>query len=391
MSDPIPFLRPRLVTADDYLPYLRQIDQSRLYTNFGPLNTKFEQRMLSEWFGNQGAVCTMGNATLGLMLAISQMKRPGRYAIMPSFTFAATALAAQWCGLEPVFVDIDPQQWAVDPSALERALERYGDEVAVVVTYATCGSNIDLAPYERLMARGIPVVVDAASSIGATHEGKSFGQGFSGLVVYSMHATKAFPVGEGCLVHSGNSDLVVQVRKASNFGFGASRESTMLGMNAKLPELSAAVALATLDSFESRRKTLIGLHAQYWAHFKHAGLLDAGFRPQAVRGTVSPQWFAVCAPNKALQESVVKQAAQQGIEFRRYFTPACHQHPQFSACPNDGLAVTNELCDGALSLPLWVEMTESEIARVVASISATVASIGSFSGVRKSPSGMTAA
>jgi dTDP-4-amino-4,6-dideoxygalactose transaminase len=372
MNEPIPFLRPRLVTVDDYLPYLRTIDQSRQYTNFGPLNTKFEQRMLAEWFGNEGAVCTMGNATLGLMLAIDRIKRRGRYAIMPSFTFAATPLAAQWCGLEPIFVDIDPDQWVLDPAALDRALKTYGDEVAVVVTYATCGSFMDLGPYEQLMKRGIPVVVDAASSIGATHEGKSFGQGFSGAVVYSMHATKAFPVGEGCLVHSGNKDLVAKIRKASNFGFGAARASEMLSMNAKLPEISAAVALATLDSFSARRNKLIGLHAEYGSQFKSAGLIEAGFRPQAVRGTVSPQWFAVCAPNLSIQQQCVKDAAARGIEFRRYFTPACHMQPQFSASPNDGLAITNQLCEGVMSLPLWVEMNERIIKRVVDSVCATV-------------------
>lgn len=373
MNDPIPFLRPRLASVDDYLPYLRTIDQSRQYTNFGPLNNKFEQRMLAEWFGNEGAVSTMGNATLGLMLAIERIKRPGRYAIMPSFTFAATPLAAQWCGLEPIFVDIDPEQWVVNPAALDRALKTYGDEVAVVVTYATCGSNMDLAPYEKLMQRGIPVVVDAASSIGATHDGKSFGQGFPGAVVYSMHATKAFPVGEGCLVHSGDKDLIASIRKASNFGFGAARASEMLSMNCKLPEISAAVALATLDSFPARRNRLIGLHAEYTAQFRKSGLIEAGFRPQQVRGKVSPQWFAVAAPNQNIQEQSVKDAAARGIEFRRYFTPACHQQPQFSKSPNDGLAVTNQLCEAVMSLPLWVEMDEKIIKRIVDSVCATAA------------------
>ena len=373
MNEPIPFLRPRLPLVEDYVPYLKMIDQSRLYTNFGPLNTKFEQRMLAEWFGNEGALSTMGNATLGLMLAIDRIKRRGRYAIMPSFTFAATPLAAQWCGLEPVFVDIDPNEWVIDPAALERALKLYGDEVAVVVPYAACGSFMDLAPYERLMKGGIPVVVDAASSIGATHEGKSFGQGFSGAVVYSMHATKAFPVGEGCLVHSGDKDLVAKIRKASNFGFGAARASEMLSMNCKLPEISAAVALATLDSFPARRKKLMGLHAEYSAQFKSSGLVDAGFRPQLLRGSVSPQWFAVAAPNQSLQEQAVKDAAANGIEFRRYFTPACHMQPQFSSAPKDSMAVTNQLCSGVMSLPLWLEMDEKIIKRVVDSVCATVA------------------
>lgn len=372
MNPPIPFLRPKLVPIDAFMPYLRTTEQTRLYSNFGPLITKFEQRMVAEWFAGEGHVCTIGNATLGLMLAISQHKRAGRYAIMPSFTFAATALAAQWCGLEPVFVDVDPEQWAVTPEALERALAKYGDEVAVVVPYATCGSCIDLAPYEKLVKAGVPVVVDAASSIGSVYDGRAFGQGFPGVVVYSLHATKTFPVGEGCLVHSSNADLIARIKRACNFGFGSARESTMLGMNAKMPEMLGAVALATLDTFSARRKVHVELHARYMDLFRRSGLINAGFRPQKLRGVVSPQWFAVAAPDKATQERVVKDAAARGIELRRYFTPPCHVQQQFAKAPHDGLAFTRQLSDVVLSLPLWLEMTDAEVARVIDSLCASV-------------------
>lgn len=91
----IPFLRPNLVRKEAYLDYLAQIDQSRTYSNFGPLNTLFEGRLLKEFFAGQGSLTTVANATLGLMLAFAHCRRAGgRYAIMPSFTFAATAQAA---------------------------------------------------------------------------------------------------------------------------------------------------------------------------------------------------------------------------------------------------------------------------------------------------------
>lgn len=371
MFETIPFLRPKLVSVEEYLPGLRSIEQTRIYSNFGPLVSRFEQRMLAEMFGGEGAICSIGNATLGLILAIAQAKRKGRYAIMPSFTFAATPLAAQWCGLEPVFVDVDAEQWAVEGGALQAALEKYGDEVAVVVPYATCGSCIDLSPYERLVQRGIPVVVDAASSIGAQYEGRSFGQGFSGLVVYSLHATKAFPVGEGSLVYSRNADCIAQIRRDCNFGFGASRASESLGMNAKMPEVLGAIALATLDSFQARRLRHSEIFQLYTEKFARRGLIDAGFSPQKVRGSVAPQWYAVMAPDKTLQERVVKDATSRKIELRRYFTPACHDQPQFAACKTDSLRVTRELSDRVLSLPLWLEMTEVEVNRVVDSLCAS--------------------
>ena len=130
----IPFLRPNLVKNESIIPYLLEIDASRIYSNFGPLNTRFEQRVLDEYFNRVGAVTTVNNATIGLMLAISQCKRPkGKYALMPSFTFAATPLAAMWCGLEPFFIDIRSDEWCMDEKLLNEVLQMLGDEVAVVI------------------------------------------------------------------------------------------------------------------------------------------------------------------------------------------------------------------------------------------------------------------
>ena len=91
----IPFLRPNLVKKESYLDYLAQIDQSRIYSNFGPLNSLFEKNLLASLFAGKGDLLTVANATLGLMLAFAHYRRTGgRYAVMPSFTFAAAPQAA---------------------------------------------------------------------------------------------------------------------------------------------------------------------------------------------------------------------------------------------------------------------------------------------------------
>lgn len=361
----IPFLRPRLVTLDDYRKYVEVSEKARQYTNFGPLNTQFESRIVNDWFGGVGAATTVCNATLGLMLAISEMKRPGRYALMPSFTFAATALAAQWCGLTPVFLDVDPDEWVVSRQALDAAMARFGDEVACVVPYATAGTHMDLAPYEALMAAGVPVIVDAAASMGTQLDGVPFGKGFSGAVVFSFHATKAFAVGEAGLVYSTDAALIRRLRLASNYWFDGGRESMSLGLNAKMSELTAAVALATLDRFQQINELRRALYARYLESLRASGALDSGFRLHGMRGVALYQWLPVLAPDRTAQEAVMALAAERNIELRRYFTPACHQHPQFRDCPTDALSFTGELCERVLSLPLWDEMTFEQVDRVV--------------------------
>ena len=277
----IPFLKPNLVKKEAYLEYLSQIDESRLYSNYGPLNGLFEHRVLKEYFRGEGALTTVSNATIGLMLAISQTKRPnGRYALMPSFTFPATPLAAMWCGLEPFFIDIRHDDWCMDETILTETLDRLGDQTACIVTYATFGTCLNLSRYEALHRSGTPVVIDAASSFGASSDGGYFGRGFSGPVVYSFHATKPFGIGEGGLVYSADQDLISRLRQAGNFGFSSDRVSVIQGLNSKLSEYAAALALATLDAFHEKRKIRQRIYQWYMNQFQNADLFSQGWRPQ---------------------------------------------------------------------------------------------------------------
>ena len=212
--------------------------------------------MLERFFGGEGACTTVCNATIGLMLAIKDAvgEQPsGQFALMPSFTFAAAAHAALWCGLTPLLCDIDPATWAADPAAESEMLARYAGKIAVVMPYATFGYPIDLEHYTRLAAQlGVPVVVDAAASLGTFDEqGRGFGTGFAGSVVYSMHATKSFAVGEAGLIYSADPDRIARLRTMSSFGFGEPRTATMPGLNAKLSEVTALLGRLRLADYDS--------------------------------------------------------------------------------------------------------------------------------------------
>src|SRR6202789_3562704 len=204
----IPLVRPAPPQLSLAAAELRALEESGTFSNFGPVNTRFEEEMLARFFGGQGACTTVCNATIGLMLAIKDAvgERPsGKFALMPSFTFAAAAHAALWCGLTPLLCDINPQTWAADPDAESDLLARYAGKVAIAMPYATFGYNIDLERYQRITSQlGVPVVVDGAASLGTFDaQGRGFGSGFAGSVVYSMHATKSFAGGGAGLIYSG--------------------------------------------------------------------------------------------------------------------------------------------------------------------------------------------
>lgn len=362
----IPFLKPNLVKSASYRTYLDSIDSGNVYSNFGPLNSRLEQRIVDDWFDGVGAATTVANATLGLMIAIANCKRANaRYALMPSFTFAATPLAAIWCGLEPYFVDIHEDDFCLDSDLLLETIDELGDEVAVVVPYAAFGTSMDLTVYRTLQEREIPVVVDAAASFGARDGGNQFGKDFPGAVVFSFHATKSFGIGEGGLVYSGVTSEIASMRRASNFGFSEDRVCMAVGLNAKLSEYAAAIGLATLDVFPDKIRERQRVHDLYLSLMRESGLLENGWKAQQVRGVVPFQFMTfLCPPGRSRQE-YMEGLGRAHIETRTYFSPPCHNQKQFMQAPVTSLTVTEQVAARVISLPLWEGMTEKEISAVV--------------------------
>ncbi|MGO4869252.1 MAG: DegT/DnrJ/EryC1/StrS family aminotransferase [Roseiarcus sp.] len=296
----IPFLRPSPPKLSELIEELISIEQSGRYTNYGPVNSQFEVELINKVFGGQGACVTTCNATVGLMIAIREaMSEPRgsnvRYALMPSFTFAATAHAAIWAGLTPLLCDIDPQTWLPCPQAEEELLRTHAGEIAVLIPYATFGNNLDLARYDRISSEyGVPVVIDAAASLGSVDEnGRGFGTGSRHAIVYSMHATKTFATAEGGVIYCEDSQRVARLRSMGNFGFEVPRTATMPGLNAKLSEIGALLALKRLEDFEAvvAQRTLL-------ADAYRTRLAGFGFQQQ-VGQRIAHQFMPILLPKQS--------------------------------------------------------------------------------------------
>ena len=367
----IPLALPSPPRLSEASPLLRAIEDRGVFSNFGPVNTQFEAEMLDKMFGGVGACMTVSNATIGLMLAVQQaiQKRSlrRRYALMPSFTFAAAGHAAMWCGLTPLLCDIDEDTWSASPSA-EAALRRqHGDDVAVIMPYATFGYDIDLGRYEALSRKYcIPVVVDAAASLGTIQaNGAGFGTGFSGTVVYSMHATKSFATGEGGLIYSADPSVIADLRMMCNFGFGRPRTATMAGLNGKLTEAGALLGqlrLADYDSVMEHRARLVRAYRK--------ALPELQF--QHLKPTRQAHQFAsaLLPADMAAQRSAIQAGmAKDGIGCANYFSPHLAEQDYFIENAVAGpLPVTREVASRMLSLPLYNTMTLDEVALVARSL-----------------------
>jgi dTDP-4-amino-4,6-dideoxygalactose transaminase len=370
----IPLVRPAPPRLSLAVEELRALEQSGIFSNFGPVNTRFEQEMLERFFGGQGACMTVCNATIGLMLAIKEAVgegSAGQFALMPSFTFAAAAHAAIWCGLTPLFCDIDAQTWAADPAAESAMLSRYAGKIAVVMPYATFGYPIDVDRYQRIQTQlGLPVVIDAAASLGTFDMfGRGFGTGCGASVVFSMHATKSFAVGEAGLVYSADKERIARLRIMSNFGFGEPRTATMAGLNGKLSEVNALLGrlrLADYDSITARRGALLNRYRK--------ALPEMDFQLRAP-GVQVHQFVPALLPSALRRQrtTIREELANRGITTGTYFSPHLLEQPYFQKrCLAGPMPVCEDASARMISLPLFDTMTDREVDHVSECLNALI-------------------
>jgi dTDP-4-amino-4,6-dideoxygalactose transaminase len=369
----LPLIAPRPPRLSEMGEGLCGIETRGIYSNGGPVVRGFEKDMRDRLFGGAGDCLAVGNATLGLMLAIRHAAGPragtGAYALMPSFTFAATAHAAEWAGLTPLLVDSDPGDWSAAESAEKAAFARYGKQIAVVVPYATFGASIDLERYRRYREeRGVGVVVDAAASLGAIDmEGRAFGAGAPFAVVYSMHATKVFATAEGGVIHSGDASLIEALRRMTNYGFAGGRSAEGPGFNAKLPEVLGLLAQAKLDEIEGIAEHRAALDRAYRAHLGGFAA-ENGFEFQAVTGRRQAlQCQSVLLPRAFAghRTAIAAALAEEGIGSGQYFSPHLAEQPWFRAnAVIEPVPVCDDIAARILSLPITDAMTEADVERV---------------------------
>jgi len=369
----IPFLRPNPPKLSDLQAELAGIEASGIFSNYGPVNTRFEQEMRDTIFGGAGACLTVCNATIGLILAIRHAvatrwgdphPRDRRFALMPSFTFAATAHAALWCGLTPLLCDIDDETWIPSAAAEDELLRRHRSEIAVVVPYATFGNDLDLDRYHRLATDdGIPVVIDAASSLGTLNEqGEAFGTGCPHPVIFSLHTTKPFATLEGGLIYCSDPDTIRALRAMGNFGFAEPRTASMPGLNAKLNEVTALMGLAKLGEFEQ-----VTAHRMAIAEAYRAELPDWTFQ-RLIGERHAFTFMAALLPDELAEyrRPIVADLAAQGVGAGTYFSPHLAEHPYFQrTCKSGELATTQRIARRVLTLPMSDFITAQEV-RLVA-------------------------
>lgn len=364
------FIVPDLPSADDLIPYLRQIDANRWYSNFGPLAQSFEQRFIQRMAqvhgDDPGTFIATGLAsgyqalTVGLrLLGVG----PEDKVLVPSVTFPACPLAVSNLGATPVLSDVDPKTFSLTPAIARAAAAK--TKLAAVMPVAVYGFPLPAEEWDAFEAdTGVKVIIDAAAAIESQRYLKR------GLVAHSMHALKPFGIGEGGVLVTADPAMAETIRQRINFGM-SNRITYQTGENAKMSEYHAAVALAQLDRWDQIKQR----RADVFTRFAKAleGLIT--LNPLHQKAIVSSLMIETKAPAaKALFAAMT----QHQIAVHRTYLPPLYEHPHFAALPAlkaDGQSApqgSQPHLDGAeymnehvLGLPFHAFMSDEEIHHTV--------------------------
>lgn len=359
----VPFIRPHFPNPRDIAADVAAIVERNWYTNMGPVEHELAAAM-ADHMGNGASVSLMANGTLALLLALAHLRVPERRAVLvPSFTFTAGPQCALWCGLEPVFVDVSAGDWQPDVDQAAKWLaENAGDTAAIIGANSFGVGGPAISEWEELAAtHDLPLIVDSAAGFGSRYtDGDHLGH--RGICeVFSLHTTKPFGIGEGGALTTTEPGLVEAMDAAKNFGFGADRDVTALGLNAKLPELSCAIGLRQLHDLDSRLEKRRQVLSRYHAALEELPIV---FQPNDLASTVP--FLSALMPSSRARHVARGRLDAVGVEHRQYYEPVHHQSMFKHAATAGPLAVTEDLAARIMSLPVYDDMEDALVDTIAA-------------------------
>ena len=354
---------PLLPSLDEFIPYLRQIWDSRWITNNGQFHRELESA-LADYLGVK-YVSLFTNGTLPLITALQAMNITGEVITTP-YSFVATTHALWWNGIKPVFVDIDPETCNLDPDKIEEAITEKTTAIMPVHCY---GVPCDT---ERIQAiadkHGLKIIYDAAHAFGVEVNGESILKS-GDMSTLSFHATKVFNTVEGGALVCHDAETKKQIDFLKNFGFNGETEVVAPGINSKMDEIRSAYGLLNLkqvDAAIEARHKVADYYRQALRSVKGVKVFEDMPR---VRHNYSYFPILIDAEEYGMsRDELYFKMRDDNVLGRRYFYPLISTFDTYrnleSANPAN-LPVATRIADEVICLPMYYGLTEEDMDRVL--------------------------
>lgn len=351
--------RPNIGNRERLLSRFNDMLDRNWLTNNGPFVHDFEQRVAG-LLGVKHCIA-MCNGTVALEIAARALNLKGEV-IVPSFTFISTAHCLQWQEITPVFCDVDPETYTIDPARIEELITpRTTGIIGVHLWGRTC-------PVEEIEAiaakRNLQLLFDASHSFSCSRRGRMVGS-FGCAETFSFHATKFINTFEGGAVVTNDDVLAEKMRLMKNFGFAGMDNVIYIGTNGKMSEIAAAMGITSLEEIDR----FISINRQNYYTYK--GSLEGcpGLKVMAYdEGEKNNYQYVVLEIDEQGagigRDELLRILHAEGIRARRYFYPGCHNmEPYRSYFPHAGLLlpVTERLVKRVLCMPTGTEVGKEDI------------------------------
>jgi len=359
---------PSLPPLEEFQAAVADLFGSRRLSNSGKWCGRLEAAVAERAGTPFGIATPSGDIGLALVSRALAAGAPGRKrVVLPSYTFPATANAVLAAGLEPVFCDVDAGSLCIDAEAARSLVD---ERTAAILAVHAHGNPADMPALERVAgSSGVALLADAASALGARIGGRSVGS-FGDASVFSFSGTKVLTAGEGGMICCADAEFARRLRLLGRYGLGDDYVCEAVGLNGKLAELPAALALLglpRLDAWLARRA-----HAVQAFRRRLEGL--RGLRLQEPYAGAHSTWaeLAVVFPSEEVARRVAEVTDAYGIDTRPYYKPL-HRMPAFAGCARGPLDRTEAVADRVVCLPMYNEIRDETVELVAEVVREAVA------------------
>ena len=349
-------------SLEEYIHEIMPLWDSHWLTNMGPKHKEF-QKLLENYMDVEN-VELLTNGHMALELTLQALNLQGEVITTP-FTFASTTHAIVRNGLEPVFCDIDPISFTIDPSKIEHLIT---DRTCAIMPVHVYGNICDVEEIERIAKKyELKVIYDAAHTFGEKYKGKGIGT-FGDASCFSFHATKVFNSIEGGAVTYKDKRLGDSLYELKNFGIHGPEEVSAVGANAKMNEFCAAMGICNLrhvDEEIEKRKAVV-------EHYRKNLEGIEGLQLNVIQTDVQNNYayFPIVVEEKKFgssREEVFDTLSENGIKARKYFYPLTNTFSAFHR-KYDVLKtpIALHISKRILTLPLYADIDREDIDRICA-------------------------
>jgi dTDP-4-amino-4,6-dideoxygalactose transaminase len=354
--------QPYLPPLEEFYPYLEKIWESKWLTNAGPFHQEFEST-LAKYLGVEH-LSLFVNGTLALVTALQALRITGEVITTP-FSFVATAHSLLWNGIKPVFVDIDPETFNLDPSKIEAAITPQTTAILPVHVY---GKPCDVDQFQEIAdLYGLKVIYDAAHAFGVKNQGKSLLR-HGDLSILSFHATKTFNTFEGGAIICPDIKIKKRIDDLKNFGFHDEVTVVAPGINGKMNEVQAAFGILQLKHIDKAIASRHEIDTQYRKEL--SSIPGISFPELPPDTTYNYSYFPILVEKDypLSRDELYEKLHRHNIYARRYFYPLISEFPMYRALASasiGNLPVAQDVSREILCLPIYPNLSNDEVSRVV--------------------------